>query len=233
MSKIDKSDLGDYLLQCANAEIDEIEALDYSSVTVTEQFKERIKSSAKSEKKLPTTKKMLVFFVAAILVSLSVIFVAFAATRNGIFSFFVEIFDDTVEVTIVDNSTTTISSDNDKSSYPKVVETEYIPAYISENNYLRIDKISLGSSVMTVWTNGDIIIDLSQQVIDKTTISLDKESDHQIIYVDTHEVILSHKYGVYIAIWVENGYLFTISCDDILGIDNLKAVISSMAPIDN
>ncbi len=234
MSKLDKSALSDALEKSTLSEIYEIEALDYSQVTVTDRFKQRIKEPKQKTKKKLFTKKIAVFFVAAILVSLSIIFTAFAGTRNAIFSFFVEIFEDRVEVTIIDNSTGTSPTNKEKDEviYPTSIETEFAPEYIEKNGYLEIDKIKGPLSVYTVWTNGDMIIDFTQAIIE-STLSLDSESEHQIIYIGSREVILSHKFGVYTAVWAEHNYLFTMSCDDVLSVDEVKEIIGSLTKIEN
>ena len=228
------------LLESTLTEIKEIEALDYSDITVSESFKERIRKTITAQK--PTNhsfnaKKAIVAIIAAILVSICVMFTVSAEIRNAVSDFFVKAYETFTQLIIVENSEGDKDATNGTPTQPEVVyptsiETEYIPSYIDDNNYIQLDKIVNDGSVLTVWTNDAYIIDLTQTIVDKNDITIDNENLLlQSKTIGDKEIYYSLKNGVYIITWIEYGYSFNLCCDEALGWTEIEKIILSLNEI--
>lgn len=232
--------LKECLLDSIMAEIHQIEELNYSHITASENFNKKIKNiiTAKSKKSL-SPKKVVVILVAAILASLSIMFSVSAQLRQRAVDFFVEIYDTFAELVIIDkndevtntentDSSKTDSSEPQQSSYPTSIETVYLPSYINSNNFFELDMVVNTFMTMGVWSNGEAIIDLTQSVVDSTT-SLDIENaNHEVDYIGDKKVYFTLKNGIYTVSWLEYGYLFVMTCDEHLGWDEVEKIVSSL-----
>lgn len=241
MSNVNKAVLKECLFESILADIKEIEAIDYSSVKATDTFKERIKSTILEkrpvEKKI-TTKRAFIILVAAILVSLSIMLAVSAEIRNTVADFFVKVYDTFTEFFIVSEEQTNTTGNQNKDSTvkqtPTTIETEYVPGYIEENNYVQLDRISSHTQVFSVWSNGNAIIDFTQDVIANNDITLDTEnSKHQIKYIGEIKTYCVLKNNIYYIQWVDFGYFFTLSCDEALGWEEIEKIVLSLAPANN
>ena len=247
MSTVSKAMLKECLMESILSEIREIEALDYSHIVASYSFKEQIKNTIANTniKKKHTPKKLILIFIAAILVSLSVMFAVSAEMRQKTIDFFVQVYDTFAEFIIVveeepsvdssgsSTSSSTADSEKPEVTYPTKIETVYKLSYIDKNNYFELDKIESDLQRLIVWTNGEAIIDLTQCIVDSTA-SLDTENaSHQIAYIASRKVYYTAKNGIYTVSWLEHGYVFTMTCDEFLGWEEVEKIVSSLEPIAN
>ncbi|MBQ7226689.1 MAG: DUF4367 domain-containing protein [Clostridia bacterium] len=238
MSNIDSLTLKGCFLTSTLKEIEQIEALDCSSITASPEFKERIHSTIAPKptpKRVHFPKRFTVIFVAAIIVSLTIMFAASATVRNAVVDFFVTVYDTFSELVITKEEpkeTETAPSQND--IYPSTIEVEYKPAYIDENGFTQLDKIADRIHIFAVWTNGTEIIDMTQSIIDANDVTLDTESSSlKTATIDGVSAYYMHKNGIYLVYWYEHGYFFSISCDDSLGWEEVEKIVSSISPVTN
>ncbi|MBQ8145385.1 MAG: DUF4367 domain-containing protein [Clostridia bacterium] len=240
MSTVNKAMLKDCLIDSALAEIYEIEALDYSYVQVSDGFKERVKeiiTSKEEPKRRVHPKKVAIILIASVLLSLSIMFSVSAKIREAVADFFVKIYDTFAQFIIVENDekdTDTVNQDTPSPSitYPTIIETEYKPSYIEQNNYELLDKVTDKNRVFTVWTNGNEMIDLIQSNTEGSDITLDTENaTYQSTYIGEKEVFYFLKNGIYTVAWIDYGYLFNMTCDESLGWDEVEKIVTSLEPI--
>lgn len=249
MSTVDYTTVKNCLLESILLEIKGIEEIDYSAVNVSDAFKERIKRTvaddSRSSKK-NGAKRITLILVAAILVSLSVMFAVSAEIRQAVADFFVNVHDTFTEFFItkeneLDYSTTSNGSEtNDDSlnesppstSFPITIETKYIPTYINENSFTQLDQAISPVSVFTVWSNGTEIVDLSQNTIVNNDTVIDAEdAEHQVKYINGLKVYFMLKNNIYFVHWVQYGYSFGLSADESLGWHEVEKIILSIEPV--
>ena len=232
MSTINREILKECLIKSTLKEIEEIESLDYSHIRADEMLKERIRSSiardkVREGKKRITPKRVLVALIAAVLLSLAVMFTVSAEIRGAVSDFFVEIYATFSEFI------TNKGEEDTSEDYPEAIEKVYYPKYISENDYFEIDKTASINNVFTVWTNGEAIIDLSQRpVSDRDTIIDTENAEYGEVYVGDYTVFYALKNNLYQVAWVAHGYYFSMSCDEILGWEAVEQIILSLEPVE-
>ena len=240
MSTLNSIMLKRCLLESTLTEIKEIEALDYSDITVSDNFRERIRKTITSQKPIKKTlnsKRVIIAIIAAILVSICVMFTVSAEIRNAVSSFFVKAYETFAQLIIVEDGEEENKAQNTTPTqpevvYPSSVETEYMPSYINNNSYIELDKIKTNTQVFTVWANDTYIIDLTQSVVDENDITIDNENSQlQSKFVGDKEVYYSLKNGVYVIKWLEFGYSFSLSCDEALGWAEIEKIVLSLSVI--
>lgn len=232
MSTIDKAMLRECLLKSTLNDIKIVEKSCNTDTKASFEFKEKIKQIINSRKKnsKTTPKKILVIAVAAILLSLSIMFSISAKMRNWVVdtfrSFFVEEHE---EYSVL----TPVKQEENKVSYPTTIEKKYIPKYVIDNNYEEFYKDDGEYSSLTSWTNGSVYIDLSQHVVDENNIIVDTENtEYQAVTINSKEVFVILKNNIYTIAWVEYGYSFNLSCDEILGWEEIEKIILSIGPVE-
>lgn len=238
MSTITTAQIKNYLLESTLEEIREIEKMDYSHIEATDTFKERIKNTVlgKNNKRTRfTPKKVLLIFVAAILVSLSIMFAVSAEIRQAVADFFIDMHETFTNLFIIkenelDNSL--LEDEPPEPKYPSRIEVEYKPSYIEENGYTQIDQTKSKLHIFTVWTNGNVIIDMEQSIISSREMHIDTEDTTlETVYIGEQKVYYVHKAGVYYFYWIGSEYVFSLSCDDILGWEEIEKLVLSIKPI--
>ena len=242
MNTVSKAMLGECLLKNVLAEIKEIEALDYSHITASQDFKERIRKTIIKRNTFKhnfSPKRIAIILVSAILVSIFVMFAISAKTRDAVSNFFVQAYDNFVSLVIVKNDNTDTEPPSKDSTqqeikYPTTIETVYLPSYIKANGYEQLDKTQLTYSVLSVWSDGVCIIDFSQSVVNENHIVVDTEDALlQSASINGQEVFYKLKHGVYTVVWIQNGYNFLMCCDEVLGWTEIEKIILSLEPMDN
>lgn len=248
MNAIDNSAVKKCLLESILWEIKEIEEIDYSAVSASDTFKERIKSTVSSTKstKKHSAKRITLILVAAILVSLSIMFAVSAEIRQAVADFFVNIHETFTEFFITKENELDYnvpSKDSEanadipdktppSTSFPMTIEVEYRPTYIEENNLIQLKHAVHSKSVFTVWSNGTEIIDLSQRISTNSVIVFDTENaDHQVKYIDGLKVYYVLKNNVYFVHWLQYGYYFSLSADESLGWEEVEKIVLSIEPV--
>ena len=231
MSTVNNALLKDCFIKSTLLEIAEIEALDYNSIVPTEGFKEKIKNILHTPpRKRTSTRRIAVILVAAVLVSLSVMFTVSAKMRNAVVNFVRDFFVEEHEDHSVFYVNTSTGS-NATVSYPEKIETIYIPTYVEQNGYTEIYYDLAIYSVATSWEKDGFFIDLMQSVVNEDGFTVDTENaNYEIKMLDGMELHTTTKYGIYTVLWVEHGYIFSMSCDEALGWNEVEKIILSIAP---
>ena len=239
MSSISKSTIKSCLLESTMQEIKTIESMEYSAITATKAYRARINSTISNNtkaKRKNTPKKMFLIFVAAILISLAVMFTVSADIRQAVADFFVNVYETFTEFFVANENETINDTQNSTPSSkpnPATIEIEYKPSYIDENGYSEIDKVIQATQIFTVWTNGVEMVDLLQHTADNTGITLDTENtSYETKDVGGQTVYYLLKNNVYFVQWLEYGYSFSLSCDESLGWDEVEKIILSIEPVD-
>ena len=232
--------LKECLLESTLTEIRAIEAMDYSEIKANDNFRKRIQHTIDTNERIKnkkcTPKKIVLIFIAAILVSFSIMLTVSANLRQAIADFFVSVYETFTEFFIVEENmldTNTQNTETTEKPHPTIIETEYKPTYIDENGYIQIDRIDNANRVFTVWTNETVIIDMTQNTIDNTEMTLDTEdASHQVKYIGSQKVYFVLKNNIYFVQWIAHGYSFSLSCDEILGWNEVEKIIVSIEPVD-
>lgn len=229
MSTVSKAMLKDCLIDSTLAEIYEIEALDYSYIQVSGDFKEKVKEiiNAKEEQKRKVyPKKIAIILIASVLLSLSIMLTVSANIRHAVSDFFVKIYETFSEFFV-----NTEGNDDTPVEYPKAIEQVYQPKYITDNGFVEIDNMQDSLGVFTVWLNETSIIDLSQRLVTNDSVLDVEDVMYQTTNIDDKEVFYFMKNGIYTVAWIEYGYLFTMTCDESLGWDEVEKIVTSLEPI--
>ena len=229
MSTINNAMLKRCLIESTYKEIAEIEALDYSYVRVSNSFKEKVKEiiSVKEEpKRKAYPKKIAIILIASVLLSLSIMFSVSANIRNAVSDFFVKVYETFSEIFV-----NAEYNEEAPVEYPKTIEQVYQPKYITNNSFVEIDKMQDSLGVFTVWSNESAIIDLSQALVTNKP-TLDAEDvEYQTTYIGEKEIFYFLKNNIYTVVWIDYGYLFTMTCDECLGWAEIEKIIVSLEPI--
>lgn len=246
MSTISRDVLKDCAFESTLKELQEFELLDYSHIKASDSFKERISGIIYQEKRAQgrlTPKRIIISIVAAVLVSLLIAFAASARLRQKTVDFFLEVHDKFSKLIVVGAEENTDSTDGGTQkedpeepliTYPTEIETVYIPSYIDENGYLQLDLFQNESNVYMLWINGEFMIDLSQNIVHDTNISMDTEyAEYKTAYIDNSEVFYNLKNGIYLVVWLDHGYIFTMTCDEELGWEEVEKIVLSLKPVDD
>ena len=116
--------------------------------------------------------------------------------------------------------------------FPTTIEVEYKPSYIDENGYFELEKLKHKQNVVTIWTNGTEIIDLTQTIIANTSVSINTENaEYQTIYIGEHKVFCVLRDNTYYVQWLAHGYLFGMGCDASLGFEEVEKIVLSVKPV--
>ena len=222
MSKINSSALKQCLLDSTLKEIAEIEAMDYSFIHASEEFKKRLENERlKRTRYLP--KRIALVLVAAILICFSITLTVSAQIRSAVADFFVQIYETFASFFI---------QETDADAYPMTIEVEYVPSYFGENGYEQIDRIKTDFSVLTICSKNDFNINFSQHIISSNDIKLDAEgASYTMTLIEEQEVYYMVKNSTYIVIWLSNGYSFSLSCEENLGFSEIAKIILSLKPV--
>ena len=187
--------------------------------------------------------------IAAVLIAALILAVTACAVIKPIREFFVEAFDEYIRVEpiipeIPDNSEETENpdaSDDDKDhednkdtaeSIPKTIETAYTITVPEE--FMLIDNSKNEYSIMSAWMDElGSIITYGQDILDeKAEIRVDN-GEYSEIVIDNKTVFKLYSKGMYVLMWKEHGYLFTLSCTDTVPWETIVNMIADLAPEEN
>ena len=226
---VTKATLKKCLLESTLTEIREIDGKNYS-IEAKDAFKARISGiiNGEKKKKSKSVKQVIVILIAAVLLSLSIMFTVSAEIRDVISDFFVSTYEKF--------SVLNINSENESEpsvTYPQSLEQVYIPKYIKDNGYIEIEKDILNTISLFIWANDVSTIDLTQQIVGDgdLDIFLNTEDTHlNRVNLNGKEIIYILRDGLYTVIWVDYGYLFTMGCEEFLGWSEVEKIILSLEP---
>jgi hypothetical protein len=185
--------------------------------------------------------------IAVILVAALLLAATACAVIKPIRNFFVEVFDEYIRVEpiipeIPDNSEETENpdaSDDDKDhednkdtaeSIPTTIETVYMITVPEE--FMLIEESQTVDLIMNVWMNSDsYMIVYEQTTLIGNDISLDNSNaEYSEIIIENKTVFKYLSNGMYILMWVEHGYLFSLSCSDTVPWETIEGMVKGLAP---
>ena len=212
------------LLESTLKEIQVIEALDYPKVKTDDEYENKIYSVInKSQVKRRHYSKRIAIILAAILVCLSMM-MSISAIRIKVIDFVVSIYEKYIALSI----------DEPSSNYPKTIEKVFKPTYIPDE-YMENSFSQEQLTVKLSWNSSRLKIRFYQNVIlNDTDVYLDNEnSKSSSLKVGNITIYYILKNGEYSIKWINEGYLFLISCPESLEWEEIEKIIMSVEKVSN
>ena len=222
MSTADKSMIRQCLFNSTLREIREIEDIDYSFIEASPDFKERIKSSieATPRKRKLYPKKLTFILVATLIMCFLITFSVSAKVRTAVFDFFVNVYQGFASFSI---------DKNEKESAPKTIEAIYFPYYVTDNGFEKTYEYSGKSQFDCVWKNKNTEIRFKQSTIHNSDSTINIEDiEHSFKYVGEQKVFYTTGNGVITALWFTDEYMFSVSCNEALGWEEVEKIVLSV-----
>ena len=165
--------------------------------------------------------------VAAILVAIFLLAVTACAAIEPIREFFIEVFDEYIRVE-VDNPD---ASENKEEVFPKTIEVAYSITNIPDG-FVLVDDIRSIISIMTMWLKDDgSVLIYEQDIISENEVNLDGDNaEYGEIVIEGRTVFKHYSDGMYVLMWKEHGYLFSISCSDTIPWETIVDMVTGLAP---
>ena len=228
MKRLTKKKLQDALLLLGMIEVRKAEALPDVAWEKSEEYitaKEKLLHNLYDTPPRPvfTPKK----FVAAILVAIFLLAVTACAAIEPIREFFIEVFDEYIRVE-VDNPD---ASENKEEVLPKTIEVAYSITNIPDGFVLVDDSRSI-ISIASFWINDDgSVLIFEQNTLEGNEITMDGDNaEYGEIIIEGRTVFRLYSDGMYVLMWKEHGYLFSISCSDTIPWETVVDMVTGLAP---
>ena len=109
------------------------------------------------------------------------------------------------------------------------IEQVYLPHSIP-NGYELIESMNDEFTVSSIWMK-DVDMITYEQIPNDSSLAIDSEADYHQIIINKCEVNYAIKHGLYMIIWENDGYIFSMTCSESLGFETVKELIGSVAPI--
>lgn len=220
MKKEERALIEKVLLDVAKIEIFAAKKLPDAHVRHSDEYIRRVDTLIEEEKKcrkpIPASRKIAVILVAALLlVALSVATVAFV---EPVREFFVEIFDDFINLSIDDRTGKT------------KIEHNYYMSYLPAG-YEKTSSSPSAGVIQTFYSNGERTIVFQQTLINQSESTLDNEDAMYTVHtIDGKTVHSVQKYRTYILTWIDGDYIFTLSSPDSLEWSEIEKMVLGIAP---
>ena len=228
MKRLTKKKLQDALLLLGMIEVRKAETLPDVAWEKSEEYitaKEKLLHNLYDTPPRPvfTPKK----FVAAILVAIFLLAVTACAAIEPIREFFIEVFDEYIRVE-VDNPD---ASENKEEVLPKTIEVAYSITNIPDGFVLVDDSRSI-ISIASFWINDDgSVLIFEQNTLEGNEITMDGDNaEYGEIIIEGRTVFRLYSDGMYVLMWKEHGYLFSISCSDTIPWETVVDMVTGLAP---
>ena len=227
MKRLTKKKLQDALLLLGMAEIKRFESLPNIPEPRSEKYlaaREKLLSMHLGEPQRIWTPKRA---VAAILVAIFLLAVTACAAIEPIREFFIEVFDAYIRVE-VDNPD---ASENKEEVLPKTIEVAYSITNIPDGFVLVDDSRSI-ISIASFWLNeeGGILV-FEQDTLEGNNITLNgNNAEYGEIIIEGRTVFRLYSDGMYVLMWKEHGYLFSISCSDTIPWETVVDMVTGLSP---
>ena len=214
------------ILKKALIDIEQREARIYDSLpqvefTHTEEYERKIsKLFSKSKKQISyTTRKIAAILIAATLIfALSITAFAF---RESIKQFFVEIYEDFVDIT---------ANNPEKEPLPTKIETFYT-IYDIPDGFEKIEDTERESLSQQGWISDVGMITLQQTLLEGTEISASKEDANlQETKLGDKSLFWIEEEGAFQVFWAEKGYIFVLNVFGEFSFEDIQNMIISIAP---
>ena len=247
MKKINRKELCEALLFVEMTKVRKIEAMPDIPEPRSEKYlaakEELLSTETEAPRRFLTPKKA----IAVILVAALLLAATACAVIKPIREFFVEVFDEYIRVEpiipeIPDNSEETENpdaSDDDKDhednkdtaeSIPKTIETVYTVTVPEEFMLIEDTRFDITVSILWMDPEGNMVL-LQQTTLEGNDLRFDgTDAENEEITVDGQNVFKHYSDGMYILMWVEHGYLFTLSCTDTVPWETIVNMVINLAP---
>ena len=227
MSILTKKKLKNALFVLGMMELNEIKKLPNVPIPCKEEYiaeQEKILTQACKEAYAPklTTRRA----IAAVLVAIFLLAVTACAAIEPIREFFIEVFDEYIRVEANDPTV----NDTGENDYPETIETSYIIQNIP-SEFMLIDNSENILSTMSLWmdSEGNMLVYEQNIITEESETRLDN-GEYSEITIDEKIVFRLYSDGMYVLMWKEHGYLFSISCSDTIPWETVVDMVTGLAP---
>ena len=167
--------------------------------------------------------------VAAILVAIFLLAVTACAAIEPIREFFIEVFDEYIRVEVDDPVAPNNRNEEDVIP-PKTIEIAYTISNLPEEFILIEDSRNIAVITKCWMDNTSTIVLYEQNILYNNDITLDNSSQYSEITIDGRTVFKYYSDGMYVLMWKEHGYLFSISCSDTIPWETVVDMVTGLAP---
>ena len=187
--------------------------------------------------------------IAAVLIAALILAATACAVIKPIREFFVEVFDEYIRVEpiipeapekpeeskdSVDTKNPEQADKNNDTQIPQKIETTYKITNIPDG-FTLIEDTRTSDVIATYWADesGSLIV-YEQTTLIGNDISLDaSNAEYSEITIGDKAVFRHYSDGMYILMWVDHGYLFTLCCSDTVPWETIVNMIADLAPEEN
>lgn len=207
------------LLNVEREELKLLDSLPNESYEFSDQHNARMKKLVYKYDnfKKAMTKKLSVILVAAILAI--ALIMSISAIRIPVVNFFVEIYESFISIFV----------DKDDNGAEKIQEI-YMPQYIPKQ-YKQSNSFSDDYSIQTTWKNevDNSEIHISQMVLNVSQSFIDFEkADYTEYTINDQKIYYMIKNNFIMVVWCDEQNLFTLSCPETIGLEEIEKIICSM-----
>lgn len=208
------------LLSVERDELAYFSSLPDTDAVLSDSFEKSISALNKKRKSLffnmtkTMPRKIAIIFAAAIITL--ILMMSISAIRNTIIDFFTHTSDSRIRITF----------DVDYESKEEIEES-YLPTYIP-SEYSLSNQNSNDLRAEATWTSNSYEITFSQAILNDMSMEIDNENVNLTQFkIGSKNVYCFSKNNCHFVVWLENGYIFDISCHDSVSLEELKKIVSS------
>lgn len=225
MTKIETDILKKALFIIGREEVLAYKALPDEDVIFSKEFEEKVHAINKKRKSLfyratkTVPRKIAVILIAAVITFTMMMSVS--AIRIPVLNFLANIYDTYISIYFVENE--------EDLDIPTSIEHMYLPTSIPEG-YIQTYSQNYENNAISIWTKDSETIILTQDIIqEETKVTLNnEEANYQILSVDNNTIYYYIDKEICSLFWINNGYLFTMTCPDNIPLSEIEKIISSM-----
>ena len=205
-------------------EVSAYNALPDEEVIFSKEFEDKIQKIAKKRKSFTyritktVPRRIAVSFIAAIITC--IMMMSISAIRKPITKFFMNIYEDHIDISIEDDGNEDI---------PENIEELYLPSYMIDG-YTKIDYANSGTFATTAWMNDNSMIMLQQTLLKiGLKIHLDNEGiEYKKIIIKDAVIYYFYKEQTLATMWTNGIYMFTMTFPKDTPLDEALNVIRSL-----
>ncbi len=208
------------LLNVEREELRLLDSLPDENYEFSDEHKARMKRMVykydHSNKTMP--KKLSIILVAAILAI--TLIMSISAIRIPVVNFFVEIYESFISI-FIDSDNTNETNNTHEIYMPQYIPKHYKQSRCFSNNY----------NVITTWINeyDNNKITINQNILNVSQSFIDFEnSDYSELVINEQKFYYMVKNGNVTYLWHYDQYIFTLTCPETLGLEEIEKIICSM-----
>ena len=242
MTNVELTTLKKALLIIGLEEVNKYKNSTDEDVAFSNEFEEAISNINKKRKSIihratKTVPRRIAFvFIAAVITFC--LLMSISAIRRPVLNFFVNIYDNFIEV-VFDEDETAVSSETNESNQtveddyevyvPEVIEKVYLPSYMIEG-YSLVDFLQFEDIAETYWDDGYNLIILYQEIMEEEfRINLDNiGSGYTKATIDNKIIYYIINKGEYMLLWTDGSYMYTLILPEDIPMTEIEKIITSM-----